>query len=185
MIIEEFVARLHGVKATSNGYIGLCSAHLDRRNPNLVVTEAEDRILIHCRAGCRTMDVLSAMGLDFPDLFLDNAATKERPYRNGPRQPEQVPRWYWDWRSQCAEFEWLIQEKREHAEGIIAATKGLDVNALTASEFDEVMDHVGRAYGWVERCERLDEMLFDLQQVLRAEEQAMHQRKKTRKMVMV
>ena len=57
--------------------------------------------------------------------------------------------------------------------------------SLTTTEFDEVMDHVGRAYGWLERCERLDEMLFDLQQDLRAEERTMHQRNEKRKTVMV
>jgi hypothetical protein len=110
--------------------------------------------------------------LDYLDLFLDFGKRKGTEHATGPRQPERVPRWYWNWRSQCAEVERLIQWKREQAEAILQATHGLDVNSLTADEFDEVMNYVGRAYSWLERCERLDEMLFDLQQTLQAEEQA-------------
>ncbi len=33
------------------------------------------------------------------------------------------------------------------------------------------MDYIGKAYGWLDRCNRLDDMLFYLQQTLRAEEQ--------------
>jgi hypothetical protein len=46
------------------------------------------------------------------------------------------------------------------------------VNVLTAPEFDEVMDYVGRAYASLEDCERSDETLFLAQQTMRAEEQA-------------
>ena len=175
---------LENVRRTSRGFLARCPNH-DDRHPSLAVTEAEDRLLVHCWAGCATRDVLSAMGLDFSALFLDHGKTRGTTPRTGPRQPERVPRWYWDWRSQCGELERAIQQKRAHAEAMIAVTQGLDLNDLTATEFDEVMDLVGRAYGWLERCERLDEMLFDLQQVLRAEERAMHKGNEKRKTVMV
>ncbi len=79
--------------------------------------------------------------------------------------------WYWDWRSQCAELERAIQAKREWAEGILAATRGFDINTVTIAEFDELMTYVGNAYGWLERCEQLDDSLFLLQGALRLAEQ--------------
>jgi hypothetical protein len=115
---------------------------------------------------------LEAIGLDYPDLFFDQGKAKEAPYRTGRRQPERLPSFHWDWRSQCAELERLIQAKREHAEAMLLATHRLDVNVLTAPEFDEVMDYVGRAYASLEDCERSDETLFLAQQTMRAEEQA-------------
>lgn len=178
MKVSEFVRPLKGVKETSNGYVGPCPAHPDR-HPSLVMTDTDDRILIHCRAGCRTSDVLSAMGLDYRDLFFDNGKANTTTSATSPRQPERVPLFYWDWRSQCAELEQLIQAKREHAEAMLQATHGLEGNALTVSEFDEVMGYVGRAYDWLERCERLDETLFMVQQTMRAEEHA--KRVKTKK----
>ena len=171
-MIADFLSRLANVKTIKCGqHLACCPAHNDQ-HPSLLVTEADDRVLIHCRAGCPTSDVLGVMGLDFSDLFLDLGKTKGTTPRIGPRQPERVPSWYWDWRSQCGELERAIQEKREHAEAMIAVTQGLDVNALTTTEFDEAMDWVGRAYDWLDRCERLDDTLYLVQQDLRAEEQA-------------
>lgn len=173
MTIEEFLENLQGVEATASGYTALCPAHQDR-HPSLVVTEAADRTLVHCRAGCPTRDVLAALGLDYADLFLDHGKTKRTHHRTRPHQPERLPSFFWNWRSQCAELERLTQWKRENAEGMLAATQGLDVNALAATEFDEVMDLVARAYDWLARCGRLDETVFALQQVLRAEERQQH-----------
>lgn len=49
-----------------------CPAH-DDRNPSLSVSEADDgRVLLHCFAGCRTEDVLDALGMGEADLFLPN-----------------------------------------------------------------------------------------------------------------
>ncbi len=46
-----------------------CPVHLDKR-PSLFVREAPDgRLLVRCWAGCRTADVLDAIGLDYADLF--------------------------------------------------------------------------------------------------------------------
>ena len=183
MTTEEFVARLHGIKATSKGYTSLCPGHADRRNPNLVVTPVEDRILVFCRAGCRTPDILLSIGLGFPDLFFDNNKIRQTSSCHSQRQLEPLPRFIWNWRRQCSELERLIQEKREHAEHIHASTYGLDINALTDSELDDVMSWVTQAYNWLDRCNRLDETLYLLQQDFRAEEQAKYKRIMIRKMV--
>ena len=48
-----------------------CPAH-DDRHPSLSITEAEDgRVLFNCFAGCDRRDVLAALGLDWPDLFVE------------------------------------------------------------------------------------------------------------------
>jgi hypothetical protein len=46
-----------------------CPAHADT-NPSLRVTEThDDRILLHCWAGCGARDILDALGLDWDILF--------------------------------------------------------------------------------------------------------------------
>lgn len=46
-----------------------CPSHEDRR-PSLRIREAENgRLLVKCYAGCRTENVLAAMGLQWTDLF--------------------------------------------------------------------------------------------------------------------
>jgi 5S rRNA maturation endonuclease (ribonuclease M5) len=45
-----------------------CPAHPDRK-PSLSVTDADDRVLVRCQAGCETEAVLNALGLQWGDLF--------------------------------------------------------------------------------------------------------------------
>ena len=90
MKIAEFVPYLNGVKTARNGYIACCPAH-DDRHPSLAITEAEDRLLIHCRAGCSPKEVLTAVGLDFEDLYLEPRNMAETLYHTGPRHPERCP----------------------------------------------------------------------------------------------
>ena len=70
MVAEELLRLLEGVKQVGPGkWMARCPAHDDRR-PSLSIREAEDgRILLHCFAGCRTADVLQALGLTWRDLF--------------------------------------------------------------------------------------------------------------------
>ena len=46
-----------------------CPAHSDAR-PSLVLTRRDDRVLVHCHAGCRTSALVAALGLTMTDLFV-------------------------------------------------------------------------------------------------------------------
>jgi hypothetical protein len=74
--------QLKGVRPTQDGWVALCPCPGHNQdgdqNPSLRITLGEDgRVLIKCRVGCTTDDVLEAAGLDWPDLFLpeDSAET--------------------------------------------------------------------------------------------------------------
>lgn len=54
-----------------NGWNVICPAHQDK-NPSLSLTLEGLRILVHCKAGCKTEDVLKLKGLILADLFLDS-----------------------------------------------------------------------------------------------------------------
>lgn len=61
--------RLEGVRATVKGrWIARCPAHDDRR-PSLSICETDDRVLLHCWAGCEAADIVAAVGLRLADLF--------------------------------------------------------------------------------------------------------------------
>ncbi len=65
------VENVTGTAATPNGddYLALCPAHDDHK-PSLSIKEGEDqRVLLHCRAGCKTTSVVAALGLTMRDLF--------------------------------------------------------------------------------------------------------------------
>jgi DNA primase len=69
--VVDLLNRLEGVKETGpNRWLAQCPAHHDR-SPSLSVRDADDRLLIHCFAGCEPLDIVQAVGLELSDLFAD------------------------------------------------------------------------------------------------------------------
>jgi len=69
MIADKILSRLEGVRQTGdNRWIAKCSAH-DDKSPSLAIREVDDRVLIHCFAGCSPQEIVSVVGLDLSDLF--------------------------------------------------------------------------------------------------------------------
>ncbi len=67
---EHFIGRLERVRETGPGrWIACCPSH-DDNVPSLSIRKADDeRILIHCFAGCPAADVVAAVGLSLADLY--------------------------------------------------------------------------------------------------------------------
>ena len=84
-ILDHLRRQGYTVQARRSGGRAQCPGHHDRR-PSLDVTTGDDgRVLIYCRAGCRTEDVLTAAGLKLGDLF-------EKSQDAIPRLPRAVPK---------------------------------------------------------------------------------------------
>jgi hypothetical protein len=65
----RLLERLDGVGPRGPGrWMARCPAHRDRI-PSLSIREADDRMLLHCFAGCSAGDVLAAVGLALGDLY--------------------------------------------------------------------------------------------------------------------
>lgn len=79
MSLEAVLARLEKVKGRGNSFSACCPAHSDK-SPSLTIRQAENRILMHCFAGCSTEEVLGAIGMTFDDLFPE----KEKWHRQKP-----------------------------------------------------------------------------------------------------
>ena len=74
MTLEDFVSRLDGVKKHSNNqYSAKCPAHDDQK-ASLAVSEDNEKLLLHCHAGCTVDDITKAMGLTMKDLFVTPSA---------------------------------------------------------------------------------------------------------------
>lgn len=67
---SKILERVAGVKQTGAGrWICRCPAH-DDKSPSLSIRETDDgRVLLNDFGGCKTSDVLAAIGLSFTDLF--------------------------------------------------------------------------------------------------------------------
>jgi putative DNA primase/helicase len=89
------VASRNGEKAMS-----FCPTHDDRNNPSLSLRAENGKLLLHCFAGCQPQDIVSKVGLQIRDLFIEGGggisippntparlhATGETPHSNGQNE---------------------------------------------------------------------------------------------------
>lgn len=79
METQGILEKLEGVTgpSTSGGrtWEARCPAH-DDKDPSLSVTDAGDRTLLHCHAGCSFEAIAAAMNLEPKDFFRDNGTPK-------------------------------------------------------------------------------------------------------------
>lgn len=81
--IERVVARLPGASWSGGEWTACCPAH-DDSTPSLSVKEGTNRtVLLHCFAGCTTLQVVTALGLTMRDLFVDDTS-RPGPKPHGP-----------------------------------------------------------------------------------------------------
>jgi putative DNA primase/helicase len=73
--LDRVLARLEGVRRSGSSWQALCPAHADK-NPSLSIHVREDRILLHCHAGCTQEAVLAALRIEGRELFLDRGESK-------------------------------------------------------------------------------------------------------------
>jgi len=71
MNADTLLARLQHVRqAGDRRWTARCPAH-DDKSPSLSIRDTGDRVLIHCFVGCDPVDILSAIGLEWNDLYPD------------------------------------------------------------------------------------------------------------------
>ena len=72
--LNTVLSRLEKVQSIGNyRYKALCPAH-DDRSPSLAIKADGDKLLLHCFCGCKTADVLEAIGLTFADIMPDKSS---------------------------------------------------------------------------------------------------------------
>lgn len=64
------LSRLDRVRRCGRGWIACCPAHKDRSASLSVSAGDDDRVLLHCFAGCSSAEVVHALGLELGDLFV-------------------------------------------------------------------------------------------------------------------
>jgi putative DNA primase/helicase len=69
LTLAALLDKLHEVEAEDDGYLALCPAHADTKVSLRVALNEEGTVLLKCRAGCKTTDVLTELGLRMSDLF--------------------------------------------------------------------------------------------------------------------
>lgn len=68
MQVDELLSKLQRVKKAGDGWSASCPAHEDTK-ASLSISLKDDKILLHCFAGCSVEAVLQALKLEMKDLF--------------------------------------------------------------------------------------------------------------------
>ncbi len=77
--LEEFLARLKGVRGSGSRWMAICPAH-DDGTPSLSIAKGHTQpIVIKCQAGCTTDQVLRAMRLTRSDICLNESSERTPP----------------------------------------------------------------------------------------------------------
>lgn len=77
----DFVTRNFKVKSRHLNYVQCyCPAHNDKE-ASLTITKGNDRVLLHCHAGCNTENILQMVGLKMSDLFCQDQEKQGRTWQ--------------------------------------------------------------------------------------------------------
>jgi hypothetical protein len=68
---EDVLDRLNVASRDGEKAMCFCPAHDDRNNPSLSIKADNDRLLLHCFAGCQPEDIVSGIGLEMKNLFVE------------------------------------------------------------------------------------------------------------------
>ena len=70
--IDTLLSRVQKLKKMGDGkWLACCPAH-DDKTPSLAIKLADERILIHCFAGCDVSGIVDALGLELSDLMTES-----------------------------------------------------------------------------------------------------------------
>ena len=82
MSIDEFLGLFPNVRPHGKEYRASCPTQFHKKGDQsrgLFITPINDRILIHCHAGCSAAEVCDALGLSLKDLFFETSESSRRP----------------------------------------------------------------------------------------------------------
>ena len=131
-MVEQFLARLNKVKKLgSSRWVACCPAHNDS-DPSLSIDLGKDgRILLKCWAGCGNLDIITALGIDWGDLYPDTS----RHYQSIARRNK-------------------IKERTVDDYVVDIAANSKDLNADQMAEAERAALRGGKEFGFSEMVKR-------------------------------
>lgn len=77
MIAADILVRLHGVRGKVPTWTARCPAHDDKKS-SLSISQAADRVLMKCHAGCSVEAIVAKLGLKLSNLFTESGGNGGR-----------------------------------------------------------------------------------------------------------
>lgn len=89
---EPLLQRLDGVQKSGQSWRARCPA-CGGTSRKVIVTQTDDRVLVHCFGGCKAEDVIGAVGLTWADLFPPRMKPQTREERDRARRAMREAGW--------------------------------------------------------------------------------------------
>jgi len=148
MTSADLLRQLDGVRARGSGrWSARCPAHSDK-SPSLSIREEGSRILLHCFAGCEPEAIVTALGLELKDLFMDSPSSQGKQL---PPKPQKL-----DLAAVAFRFELAALDRRLRAERVLTAVGTFNGDGMNDEERDLLMKVVARAHEDQDRAEFLE-----------------------------
>ena len=128
-------------------WLAHCGAHGSKRHRDLSIREANDRILLHCFAGCSLENICTALGIRKADLFFDTDYD--------PRQIALHRRVRAQARAARAEEQHrmgLRLDATREAESLIVSARNVSITGWTDEQLHRALNRLADAYAITE-CE--------------------------------
>ena len=78
MNVDDVLELLDGVRKAGDGWTAKCPAHDDAHNSLSIAVGNDDRVLLHCHAGCAFGDIAAALKADESSFFADERGPDRR-----------------------------------------------------------------------------------------------------------
>ncbi len=76
---EDVLDRLNVASRNGEKAMSYCPAHDDRTNPSLSLKAENGKLLLHCFAGCCPEEIVSKIGFQMKDLFVEGGGGSSIP----------------------------------------------------------------------------------------------------------
>jgi len=154
MTTNDLLARLDAVKPRGPGrWSARCPAHQDR-TPSLSIREIEARILLHDFSGCTPEAIVSALGLEMRDLFMDSPISQGRRPAPTPQKLDLI--------AVAFRFELAALDRRLRADRVLKTATTFTIDSLSEPQLDRLINAVARSYSDRDRAEFLETVADDL-----------------------
>lgn len=89
--LSAFLDKLTGLDREHDGFVAVCPAHSDSHASLRITVSDKNKVLVRCRAGCDTPDVMEAVDLTMADLATMEADVKEVTIRGKDAENAELP----------------------------------------------------------------------------------------------
>ena len=141
--VLTYILSSTNAKATGpEKWLAHCGAHGSKRHRDLSIRETNDRILLHCFAGCPLENICVALGIRSSDLFFDALDRDPQRRRIVLQQRDRT-------RLKAA----AVRQRRgrrtdalREADYFVRSRQGLDISQWTIEKLDEELNVLADAY---------------------------------------